>query len=319
MSKKYYIAADGGGSKLLGILYDEELRVLRSCRLSGVNSRFKPVEEVRENLSRMLKLLISDDIEEVEAADLCLVCREDVWRPVIGADERIKSITARSEAEIALGAAFRRNGIVALSGTGSNLLLVKDGKRVGNVGGLGPLLGDEGSGYDIGLRGIKAAIYASDGRGDPTALLDMIYEKWQTTNFQAIVFDLASDPNARHKVAEVAELVSLAANQGDSVAQQIYVCAADELLLQTDALISKKLGEWDGAVVIMGGAWKGYHGMLDHYKTKLLEKYPYASVIKPEFEPVVGCVVSRCLEAGPDIEIIKEKVYAGFSDFLYEQ
>ena len=317
MSKKYYIAADGGGSKLLGILYDEELRLLRRCRLSGVNSRFKPIEEVKENLSRMLDILLSDDISEVEAADLCLVCRQDVWMPIIEADKRIKSITARSEAEIALGAAFKRNGIVALSGTGSNLLFVKDGRRISNVGGFGPLLGDEGSGYDIGLRGIKAAIYASDGRGEPSMLLDMIYDKWQTTNFHAIVSELASDCNARHKVAEIAELVSRAANQGDVVAQRIYTCAADELLLQTDALISKTRGEWDGTVVIMGGAWKGYHGMLDRYKTKLIEKYPYAHVLKPSFEPVVGCVVSRCLEAGLDIEIIKEKAYTVFFDFLY--
>ena len=319
MNKKYYIAADGGGSKLLGILYDEELRVIRHCRLSGVNSRFKPVDEVKENLSRMLELLLADDVAEVEAADLCLVCREDVWRPVIEADKRIRVISSRSEAEIALSAAFKRNGIVALSGTGSNLLFVKDGKRIGGVGGLGPLLGDEGSGYDIGLRGIKAAIYSSDGRGEPTALLDMIYEKWKTTNFQAIVSALASDPNARHRVAEVAVLVSLAANRGDRVAQKIYILAAEELLLQTDALISKKLGEWDGTVVIMGGAWKGFGGMLDHYKSKLLEKYPYACVIKPNFEPVVGCAVARCFESGLDMEIIKEKAYAGFSEFLYER
>jgi N-acetylglucosamine kinase-like BadF-type ATPase len=284
-----------------------------------VNSRFKPVEEVKENLSRMLELLLADDVAEVEAADLCLVCREDVWRPVIEADKRIRVISSRSEAEIALGTAFKRNGIVALSGTGSNLLFVKDGKRIGSVGGLGPLLGDEGSGYDIGLRGIKAAIYSSDGRGEPTALLDMIYEKWKTTNFQAIVSALASDPNARHRVAEVAVLVSLAANRGDSVAQKIYILAAEELLLQTDALISKKLGEWDGTVVIMGGAWKGFGGMLDHYRSKLLEKYPYVCVIKPNFEPVVGCAVARCFESGLDMEIIKEKAYAGFSEFLYER
>ena len=319
MSKKYYIAADGGGSKLLGILYDDELRVVRHCKLSGVNSRFKPVEVVQENLSRMLDLLLSDDVLEIESADLCLVCREEIWAPVIKADGRIKSITVRGEAEIALGAAFKRDGIVALSGTGSNLLFVKEGKRIGNVGGLGPLLGDEGSGYDIGLRAIKAAIYASDGRGEPTVLSEMVFDKWQTSRYHDIVMDLAKDPDARHKVASVAAFVSLAANQGDKVAQRIYECAADELFIQTDALIAKGLGEWDGSVVIMGGAWKGYFGMLDRYRSRLLEKYPNAHVIEPDFEPAVGCAVCRCFEAGLDIEIMKEKIYAGFSEFLYEK
>ena len=62
MSTKYYIAADGGGSKLLAILYDENFNVIRHCRLSGVNARFKPLTAVRENISQMLDILLSDDI-----------------------------------------------------------------------------------------------------------------------------------------------------------------------------------------------------------------------------------------------------------------
>ena len=82
MSTKYYLAADGGGSKLLAILYDENYRVIRHCRLSGVNNRFKPIEAVQANLSQMLDILLTDEIKEVEAADLCLVCNENVWRPI---------------------------------------------------------------------------------------------------------------------------------------------------------------------------------------------------------------------------------------------
>ena len=33
---KYYIAADGGGTKLQAVLYDEELRMVSAARVSGV-------------------------------------------------------------------------------------------------------------------------------------------------------------------------------------------------------------------------------------------------------------------------------------------
>ena len=42
MSKSYYLAADGGGTKLQTILYDEDLRVIRTGRVAGVNTLFKP-------------------------------------------------------------------------------------------------------------------------------------------------------------------------------------------------------------------------------------------------------------------------------------
>ena len=35
MSKSYYLAADGGGTKLQTILYDEDLRIVRTARVAG--------------------------------------------------------------------------------------------------------------------------------------------------------------------------------------------------------------------------------------------------------------------------------------------
>ena len=41
------------------------------------------------------------------------------------------------------------------------------------VDGWGPLLGDDGSGYDIGTRGLRAAFAAYDGRGPETLLASL--------------------------------------------------------------------------------------------------------------------------------------------------
>ena len=194
MDHKYYLAADGGGSKLLGILYDDDFKVIRHCKLSGVNMRFKPLEAVKKNLSDMLEILLGDDIKEVEAADLCLVCNENVWQPIISADPRIKSVCRRGESIMALGAAFMRDGIVALSGTGSDTFMVKDGKHMGAVGGWGPLLGDEGSGYDIGLHAVKAALRDYDGRGEKTMLRELVFDMWKTTDLWDIVMGLPQIP-----------------------------------------------------------------------------------------------------------------------------
>lgn len=319
MGTKYYLAADGGGSKLLAILYDEDYNVIRHCKLSGVNNRFKPVEAVRANLSQMLDILLSDDIKEVEAADLCLVCNENVWQPIISADPRIKSVSRRGESIMALGAAFMRDGIVALSGTGSDTFMVKDGKHMGAVGGWGPLLGDEGSGYDIGLHAVKAALRDYDGRGEKTMLRELVFDMWKTTDLWDIVMGLAADPDYRHKIASVAKLTGQAANAGDKVAHDIYIYAADELVSQTVALIKRFPDIWNKNIVIVGGAWKSYHGMFDRYKSEIERLYPGAIVKEPVFEPVVGCAICRAFDEGRDPEKFKDKIISEFADFLYKK
>ena len=318
MKPKYYIAADGGGSKLQAFLYDDQFRIKKSFRTTGVNVLFKPEDEVRENLSRMLDELIGDDVDEVESLDYCLVCNQTLVDQVLSREVRIKHATRHGEPMIALGAALEPDGVVALSGTGSDVFMVADGKYLGSVGGWGPLLGDEGSGYDIGLRSIKAAIYAQDGRGAPTALLTAVMEHWHCKSLWDVVHHLAGNPDARQEVASVAMLTSRAAREGDAVALSIYEKAAEEQVLMIDTLVKRFPDAWNGKIVLMGGAWKGSAHMVEHFSAEITRRYPNAKILTPGFEPVVGCVVRRCLNEGMTVEEIGQKLQDGFAEMKYK-
>ena len=68
----------------------------------------------------------------------------------------------------------------------------------------------------------------------------------------------------------------------------------------------------------MGGAWKSYRGMFDHYKSEMEALYPHANVVKPIFEPVVGCAVCRLLDSNPEpSDELKDSFTREFSEFLY--
>ena len=318
MKRKYYIAADGGGSKLQAVLYDDQFQIKRSFRTSGVNGLFKPKDEVRENLCAMLRELIGDDVDEIESFDYCLICDQLLIDEVLAQEKRIKHAKRHGEPHMALGAALEYEGAVALSGTGSDAFMISDGKFLGAVGGWGPLLGDEGSGYDIGLRAIKAAIYAQDGRGVPTVLQTLVVEHWHCNRLWDIVHILAGNPDARHEVASAARLASRAANAGDAVAISIYEHAADEQVLMMDTLIKRFFDAWNGKIVLIGGAWKGSAHMVERFTDEITRRYPNARVTPPIFEPVVGCVVCRCLEEGRAIEEIREPLLRGFAELLYK-
>ena len=318
----FYIAADGGGSKLQAILYDERLRILRTECVAGVNTLFKPAEVVQQNIESMVARLLQgtgadEPITSLKAADLCMVGAGDVMRRVLNTLADVETLEFHSEPVVGLRGALKHSGVVALSGTGSDAFFVKSGTTVSAVGGWGPLLGDEGSGYDIGLRAIKAAIYAMDGRGEPSRLYDLVMDQWQMKNLWEIVGHLAHNPDARHEIASAARLCSEAAHAGDRVALRIYETVALEMLNQTRTVIDACRDDWDGTVVVMGGAWKGHPTMFDVFKHEIELIYPDARVSRPLYEPVVGCVVHRCIQNDTPFECYEKTLAENFTRYRY--
>lgn len=323
MPKTYYLAADGGGSKLQTILYDESFRVVRTGRVAGVNTLYKPADVVRANIESMMESLLrgengEEPVQAIAAADLCMVGAGDVMRDILSRMDNVGEIRFHGEPVVGLAACLRTDGAVALSGTGSDAFFVKDGVCVQSVGGWGPLLGDEGSGYDIGLNTLKAAIYSFDGRRDKSMLYDLVMEKWNLDRLWGIVTHLAGNPDARHEVASAAALCAKAAHMGDRTALRIYEHAALEMALQARTVIEQHRADWDGAIVVMGGAWKGHPRMFEVFKREMELLYPEAKVSLPLFEPVVGCVVLRCLREGMSLASIREPLTRGFAQFQYQ-
>lgn len=316
---RYYIAADGGGSKLHAILYDDSFHVHRSLRTVGVNTFFKPEEVVRQSISSLLDELTDGLDAPVEAADICLVGARELGTEIFSRHPLIKEVTTRSEPVVGMAAALKNGGVLCLSGTGSDSFFLQDGQIRHSVGGWGPLLGDEGSGYDIGLNAIKAAIYAYDGRRDPTILYDLLMEAWELTSLWDVVYRLSNNPEARHEIASVAALCAQAASLGDPAAIYIYEHAALEMVRQAETIIDRTGKNWDGTVTIMGGAWKGYSRMFDIFKQEITIGHPHAVVTKPYFEPVVGCAVLRFQQSGYRLDELLTPLQEGFSALRYPQ
>lgn len=322
MSTALYIAADGGGTKLQTVLYDENFNVLRSARVAGVNTLYKPVETVRANVEGMLGTLLEGLSEDgelpvIRSADLCLIGAGDVMKTALERYARVETVRFHSEPVVGLAASLRTDGVLTLSGTGSDAFFVKDRRCACSVGGWGPLLGDEGSGYEIGLRALKAAIYSFDGRREHSMLYDLIMEEWGLESLWDMVSSLAADPDARHKVASVARICSKAAHAGDRTALSIYEHAALEMALQTRTVIDKCRSEWDGTVAVTGSAWKGHPRMFEVFSREIELNYPEARVQLPVYEAVVGCVFLRAYADGMDVDTIRSGLERGFGDYLY--
>ena len=120
----------------------------------------------------------------VEASEIRAACfgfagagREEdraIYEDIVGSLGLSTRPEVASDVEIALDAAtFGVDGAILVSGTGS-VCMGRAGSLVVRVGGQGPVLGDEGSGYDIGRKAIIACLKAAEGRGAPTLLSDVV-------------------------------------------------------------------------------------------------------------------------------------------------
>lgn len=123
------------------------------------------------------------------------------------------------------------DGINVVSGTGS-ICYGQRGSASARAGGWGEVIGDEGSGYWIGVRALQAATRMSDGRQPVGPLLAMITDELGLAAPLDLV-DVVHNRWAgdRGRIAGLTPLVAEAVRRGDVAATAIMVAAATELAL----------------------------------------------------------------------------------------
>jgi glucosamine kinase len=142
-------------------------------------------------------------------------------------------------------------GIVLLAGTGSIAWGRGADGREARAGGWGALLGDEGSGYALGVAAMKAVVRARDGRGASTALTDVLLSDLSLDGPEAIV--PWAQTAAKARIAALAPRV-LELSASDPVAGAIVADAALDLGAQARVLAGR-LGPWPepGPTVFLAG------------------------------------------------------------------
>ncbi|HEX6359935.1 BadF/BadG/BcrA/BcrD ATPase family protein [Actinophytocola sp.] len=118
-------------------------------------------------------------------------------------------------------------GAVVVAGTGSGFL-GGNGDTVVQVGGHEYLGADQGSAFDIGLCGLRAALRARDGTGPPSALADAL--SWRMgVDVAAQARRMAALPFPKQAVAGLAPVVLGCWLDGDEVAADVVGAAVDAL------------------------------------------------------------------------------------------
>ena len=184
-----------------------------------------------------------------------------------------------------------KDGMVVIAGTGTSAF-VRQGGRLGQVGGWGYLIDDAGSGFVLG-RGILNAAYRDyDGRGPHTLLTEMVVQKIGLPLNEAIP---VLYEGGKRMIAGFAPLAFQAADAGDETALSLIDKNCDELAL----LISTCAGHLDNPpylVALSGSIWKADR-IRQGVAARLTDDY---RLLRADLPPVFGAAVAAAELAGAD-------------------
>src|ERR1700691_713721 len=188
----FFLAVDAGGTKTDYVLADET-RELARVRTGTIKRMRVDAATAALNLESALAQL--SEQTGVSMASVTRTCVGTAGETVpLVKDWLRESITARvgggllilGDVEIALDAAFPgRAGVLALAGTGSNVVGRTNGGLLLTAGGWGPALADQGSGHKIGLGSLRATFLAKDEERQ-TILLSAVMELWNLSSLDSL-------------------------------------------------------------------------------------------------------------------------------------
>src|ERR1035441_7574346 len=216
------LGVDGGGTNTRASIVQGE-RVLAHAQ-NGSIKRLRVGNEIAEaNLRALLKEVFAKaGVNGVRAASVGVASASmpgvKEWITAVLLDFGAERTEVVGDETIALDAAFRGGpGILQIAGTGSNTVgRAPDGARE-IAGGWSSRLGDEGSGYWIGVNSLRRALHALD-REQPTQILKRVGEIWGTPNLDDLINLGDSTPGP--DFAALAPAICELANAGDPVAKE---------------------------------------------------------------------------------------------------
>lgn len=303
---EYILGIDGGGSKTTVLIADLYGNII-SRAVSGASSyksigKNKAVKNLNNGIFEAISNLGSP--EEVYFKSSCFgfagndtekdfrINKEIVFNDVLVSYLNPGKTIICNDTRIGIEAGSKnKNKIIIIAGTGSNCFGINENGEEAGASGWDFLLGDEGSGYRVGLRALKAVMRAYDGRGKKTLLTRTIIKALNLKEVLDLTRWAYEDQFLKAKISPLAKTVCETANMGDKISKNILAGEAVENALTVNT-VAKKLGlkNKNFDLVFVGGLFKCEKYFKDVLINKLKKKFLQVNFTPLITDPVEGAI-----------------------------
>jgi Predicted N-acetylglucosamine kinase len=303
----YFVGIDGGGSKTDLLLCDYKGRIIKHIKGGCSN----PVSIGGDRASQVVETLLLSamdgiPIEDMEFISVCIPgIRHYINNIKVLAEfiENGKASVSGDDESAFYGALAGDAGIVILSGTGSFAIGINCKGEKASAGGWGPLVGDEGSGYYMGVEAIKAAIAWYEYFGPETLLTPMVMEHFNIKDMNRLKREVYRNGLDTRNIAALSRAVLKGAELNDAVSLRIIEQSAAHLFRLTDVVIRKLNLDGRSCKLSLTGGISNFGGfILNPLKEMLYEEYKNIEVVEPVFEPCVGSLIIALEKGGVVID-----------------
>ena len=306
--RPYTLGIEGGGTRTTAMLVDAGNREIQSATFGPGNVRLLDDERLAKLMCDIARKFASPDSIGIGLAG----ARNEKDR------RRVKTAVARAwnttpchithDLDIALGNP-KVAAVLVLSGTGSCCYGKTTDGRTAKMGGWGHILGDKGSGFEIGLRALKAVVFYFDRDGTWSRLGErLLMATGGNEPDDLIEWVATADKDA---VAALTPEVFLASKKRDQIARDILKGAAS--VLAKDAVnCAKKLYQKKEPIdfVLAGGVLRNQPAFAKTVGEAIKTQWSKASVRTQKRDGVWGAIeMARNLETQlkPEIVTLKRK------------
>lgn len=289
-NKKLFIGIDGGGTKTVFVLFDENGTILKSINLDETNPNSSGgIEKTFSTLEAGISAISDNSSAVVSICAGIAGCtsgnnRDKIYN-FLTKKFPSQKIVVQSDIMNVINSIDEPSSCVSvICGTGS-VVYAYDEKNLNRVGGYGYIFDDTCSGFGIGKDAIYAVLAQNDGFGQKTVLKQLIEEK------------LGSDPWSRLSdiyklgkpfVASFSPLVFNAYRMGDEVAKKILSENVHKLCSYINyALRNYKVSR---RIIFAGGLLRDKDILFNLFSSRLID----VELIVPNMPQVYGACVSAC-------------------------
>lgn len=301
----FFLGIDGGQSSTTAVIGDESGRVL-GCG-SGGPCNHVAASEGRAKFFGAITGCVGQACAEA-GLDAATVAFDSVCAGFSGGPvdkeaylrELLRSgrFLVTTDALIALaGATAGAPGIITIAGTGSISYGRNAARKIARVGGWGYIFGDEGGAFDTTRQALRAILRHEEGWGPATVLREVLLEATGAADANDLMHRFYTPEYPRPLIASFSRLVDDASRQGDPVARNILLNAAQQLATTTSAVRSQLFGPAESAQVAPVGGMFSSELLAERFRL-LVELEDGNAVIKPRYGPGTGALIEAYLLAG---------------------
>lgn len=298
------IGVDGGGSKTEIVAVNHAGRILTSLRKPSSNYHVVGIKEaVKHIIDGVREALLPNETIDGIGLSLAGIDTIEDWN-ILGdglktgfkllsreagfSFSNIPIVLENDSFGALMSIRGEFSGNVLAAGTGTVALGIAKSGEVIRVGGWGHLIGDYGSGYDIGRMALAGMVASYDGYGPKTILETMIPQYLGLKEIRDIGDWLYQENRTNKDVAALVPLVVEAVHSGDNFSKSILEKAGHSLGLLTLALLRKTEGLELG---LTGGISNIWVELERAFNSAIKEELKGLQILKPKYSHSFGAAL----------------------------